>query len=79
MKDKYRAIQVLKNRLGEADKSVSVNFFGSVGMWKEFDVLGAAMSMYTEVQLAPYKWLMPLFVETTKTEELKPAGFRYSF
>jgi replicative DNA helicase len=79
LKDKYRAIQVLKNRLGEADKSVSVNFHGSIGMWREFDVLGAAMSMYTELQLAPYKWLLPIQVEATASTEVKPAGFRYAF
>lgn len=35
LRDKLRGIQVLKNRLGEADKSISVNFFGSIGYWRE--------------------------------------------
>lgn len=35
LKDKIRGIQVLKNRLGEADKSISVNFFGNIGYWRE--------------------------------------------
>jgi replicative DNA helicase len=35
LQDKYRAIQILKSRLGEADKSIGVNFFGSIGYWKE--------------------------------------------
>ena len=35
MQDKFRAITVLKNRYGEADVEVGVNFFGRCGIWKE--------------------------------------------
>lgn len=35
LQDHYRAIQILKSRLGESEKQVSVNFFGSVGTFKE--------------------------------------------
>lgn len=35
LQNNYRAIQVLKARLGEADKSIGVNFFGSIGFWRE--------------------------------------------
>ena len=30
-----RIIQLLKNRFGEADKSVGAAFYGQVGLWKE--------------------------------------------
>ena len=35
LQDKFRAITVLKNRYGEADVEVGVNFFGRCGIWKE--------------------------------------------
>jgi len=35
LQDHYRAIQILKSRLGQAEKSVGVNFFGSVGIFQE--------------------------------------------
>lgn len=51
LQDKYRAVQILKNRLGEADKSVSINFFGSIGYWREFDKKGAELNALSE-----YEW-----------------------
>ena len=33
--DSIRILQLLKNRNGKSDKNVGVNFFGSVGVWKE--------------------------------------------
>lgn len=35
LKNHYRAVQVLKARLGESDKSIGLNFFGSIGLWRE--------------------------------------------
>lgn len=33
--DKFRAVQILKSRYGESDKSVGVSFFGSIGFFRE--------------------------------------------
>lgn len=33
--DKFRAVTVLKNRYGEADVEIGMNFFGKCGIWKE--------------------------------------------
>lgn len=33
--DRFRALTVLKNRYGEADVEIGVNFFGKCGIWKE--------------------------------------------
>lgn len=35
LKDHFRSVQILKNRFGEADKEVGLNFFGHNGMWHE--------------------------------------------
>lgn len=35
LQDRYRALLVLKNRYGKSNKSVSVNFFGEIGFWRE--------------------------------------------
>lgn len=59
LQDKYRGIQVLKNRLGEADKSVSVNFFGSIGYWNEFDMKGDEMNQLSELEWQKYLHLIP--------------------
>lgn len=59
LQDKYRGIQILKNRMGEADKSVSVNFFGSVGLFREFDIKGDEMNRLSEMDMRKYIELMP--------------------
>ena len=33
--DRFRALTVLKNRYGESDVEIGVNFFGKCGLWKE--------------------------------------------
>lgn len=66
LQDKYRAIQVLKNRLGEADKSVSVNFFGSIGFWREFPIKGDEFNMLSETEMQQY---LQLTADTAKVEE----------
>jgi len=35
LRDRYRAAQLLKNRFGEPDKIIPVNFFGEIGYWRE--------------------------------------------
>lgn len=58
LQDKFRALQVLKNRLGEADKSIGVAFFGSIGMWKELP-LGRDMEHLNAEQYQRYLTLFP--------------------
>lgn len=75
LQDKYRAIQVLKNRLGEADKSVSVNFFGSIGLWRELPKSDELKLIYNDVfKLQPYLHLVPLVTseQSSTQEEEKP-------
>lgn len=35
LRDKFRAVTVLKNRYGESDVEVGVGFYGNVGIWRE--------------------------------------------
>ena len=35
LQDSIRILQLLKNRNGKSDKNIGVNFFGSIGLWKE--------------------------------------------
>jgi len=77
LRDKFRAIQVLKNRLGEADKSVSVNFHGSIGFWRELpkpDIMGRL----TEAEYEPYLHLLAPEPKTEETQE-KATGGGFSF
>ena len=74
LQDKYRAIQVLKNRLGEADKSVSVNFFGSIGLWREFPMKGDEFNALSETAMQEYLHLTRDYeqAETDMAEAEKP-------
>lgn len=78
LRDKFRAIQVLKNRFGEADKSIAVNFFGSIGLWRELpkaEVLGRLQ----QPEYAPYLWLIPPVVEKQDPAKTGMTGFTYRF
>ena len=35
MKDRFRALQILKNRYGRSDLAIGVGFYGEIGYWKE--------------------------------------------
>lgn len=35
LKDRFRLIQILKHRFGQADRSMGCNFFGEISLWKE--------------------------------------------
>ena len=35
LKDRFRAVLVLKNRFGLSNKSIGLNFFGEIGYWRE--------------------------------------------
>lgn len=35
LQDSVRILQLLKNRNGKSDKNIGVNFFGSIGLWRE--------------------------------------------
>lgn len=78
LQDKYRAIQVLKNRLGEADKSVSVNFFGSIGLWRELPPANE-LKLMSELELQKYLHLIPIQLEQpsgTQSETKAKITFR---
>jgi RecA/RadA recombinase len=79
LQDKFRAIQVLKNRLGEADKSVAVNFFGSIGLWRELPKADVMLN-FSDREYEPYLGLVP---ESSSNKELPSAssnsGFVYTF
>lgn len=63
LKDHYRAIQILKSRLGEADKQVSVNFWGSVGIFEELPPAEEIMRL-SDQQLKKYTQLTPVMENT---------------
>lgn len=37
LRGRIRFLQICKNRLGEPDRSIPVNFFGEIGLFREFD------------------------------------------
>lgn len=36
LRDRYRSLQLIKNRQGQSEKAVPVNFFGEIGYWNQF-------------------------------------------
>lgn len=79
LQSKFRALQVLKNRLGEADKSIGVSFFGSIGMWRELP-LGRDMEHLSEAEHQRYLTLDLNAAETATAEQSPPTeGFVYRF
>jgi len=81
LQDHYRSIQILKSRLGEADKQVAVNFWGSTGFFEELppaDELARLsddqMKRYTKLTVGHY---VPHEVPNeviTKPVVVKPQG-----
>jgi replicative DNA helicase len=79
LKDKFRALQVLKHRLGEADKSVAVNFFGSIGYWRELPG-PQEMRRMSDRETEKYLHLTGGSAEIADDEqEDVDGGFTYSF
>lgn len=78
IKDKFRGLQVLKHRLGEADKSVAVNFFGSIGYWRELPN-AEAMRRMSDREMDHYLRLTVGSVEITDDEEESAEGMTYAF
>ena len=35
LRDRYRSLQLIKNRQGQSEKAIAVNFFGEVGYWRQ--------------------------------------------
>jgi len=59
LKGRFRLLQVLKNRWGESDKNIGLNFFGEIGLFKELprpEEIGD-YSLYLE--LKPEKIIVP--------------------
>ena len=74
-RDKYRAIQILKARMGEADKFVSTSFFGSIGYWRELPEHGKNLN---ETQIQSFLHLIPPKVEDIEEEKPK-VKFTFKF
>lgn len=74
LQDHYRAIQVLKNRTGTADKQVSVNFFGSVGLFQELPP-AEDLERLSETQLKKYTQLIDIPVDTPSVQIAPVGGF----
>lgn len=72
LQDKFRAIQVLKSRYGESDKSVGINFHGSIGYWKELpkgaDIAASDYEQYKHLILDLDKGTVRDERETVKEE-----------
>lgn len=71
LQDHYRAIQILKSRLGEAEKQVSVNFWGSVGTFVELPP-AEDLARLSDNQLKKYTMLKPPTED--RVESVAPAG-----
>lgn len=65
LKEFFRSVLVLKNRYGEADKMVPLNFFGTVGYWRE-------LPLPTEISLEDYdRYLTIDGVKSEKEDEVE--------
>lgn len=75
LKDKFRAVQILKSRLGEADKSIGVNFFGSIGYWRDMpkadEIAESEYHLYTSLIEQPE-------LESVVETGYKPDDFDYT-
>jgi len=71
IKDSYRAIQILKSRLGIAEQQVSVNFWGSVGHFKELPP-AEELNRLSESQMLPYIKLVPGELSEVTFQESAP-------
>lgn len=76
-KDKFRALQILKHRLGEADKSVAVNFFGSIGYWREMPTPEEIRGL-SDQQLDGLTKLIPGSAESAGDEFLDTEDFVFT-
>lgn len=67
LRDRYRALFIIKNREGEPNKKIPVNFFGEIGYWK---TLPKAEEI---TDYMPYLYLKENFnKEEVKDEAVKP-------
>jgi len=65
-RDSFRSIIILKNRYGECDQIIPINFFGSIGLFKELD----EPEKYQDIiDYSPYLYLFP--VKASNMEFLK--------
>ena len=63
LSDRFRLIQILKNRFGVSDKVVGISFFGEIGYWRELP------KPEDITDYAYYKHLLPLTKKTTTPSE----------
>ena len=51
LRGRYRSLQLIKNRQGESEKAIAVNFFGEIGYFREFPKVDTIsdFSIYTEI------------------------------
>ncbi len=73
LQDKFRAIQILKSRLGEADKSIPINFFGSIGYWKELPKYDERPS---DLEYDQFLHLIPIIKAKVEPEDKPVMRFR---
>jgi hypothetical protein len=76
-RDKYRAIQILKARMGEADKFVSTSFFGSIGYWRELPKPEVVTNMSKE-EVNNLLSLTPVKIEVQEVRTA-PISFKMKF
>lgn len=76
LQNHYRSIQILKSRLGESEKQVAVNFFGSIGLFEELPP-AEELNRLSESQLKRYTRLVD-FPEEIATPVSNPGTFRFT-
>lgn len=78
LRDRYRSLQLIKNRQGQSEKAIPVNFFGEIGYWNQFPK-SDTITDYTK-----YLSLTTAFQEnedssTEDTVETKQQPLKFSF
>ncbi len=78
LRDRYRSLQLIKNRQGQSEKAIPVNFFGEIGYWNQFPKADT-ISDFTK-----YLSLTTAFQEnedspTEDTVEAKQQPLKFSF
>lgn len=70
MRDRYRGLCLIKNREGESDKYISVNFFGELGIFRELP------KPETIIDYSPFTYLINKRDENQK-DEIKNLKFEF--
>lgn len=77
LRDRYRSLQLIKNRQGQSEKAIAMNFFGEIGYWVQFPKADTIKNFnkYTSLDTAIEDESVSEIEETEETK--KPLTFSF--